>query len=60
MALQVEIQVPSFTQLQHSGKGAAVQLKDVQQSHHSGMSAFEIAVLQHSTAYCSAAHTAMR
>lgn len=35
MALQVEVQVVALTQLQHCGKGAAVQLKYVQQAHNS-------------------------
>ena len=37
MALQVKIKVTPFTQLQHSGKGAAVQLEYVQQCNNSGM-----------------------
>jgi len=39
MALQMRVKVTAFTQLKHSGKGAAVQLKDVQQTHNPCMPA---------------------
>ena len=39
MALKMEVQVTSLTQLQHCGKGAAVQLKDVQQCYNLGVPA---------------------